>query len=85
MSTDIFIGLNAIRALSMISLILVFASRCAILSICPIIWLIIFLNSIVVMVQDVNAFNRFMDARQNTPSGSANATMSAMMNRDYIS
>jgi hypothetical protein len=61
---DIFIGLNIIRALSIISLLLVFAS------------------SIVSLVHDVEAVNRFIAEGGHLPqTDSANATSSEL---DYI-
>lgn len=57
-----FIGLNIVRALSIVSLILVFAS------------------SILVLVNDVEAFNEFQHAMQTNP----NATAEALRDCDYI-
>lgn len=60
--TVTFIGLNIVRALSIVSLILVFAS------------------SILVLVNDVEAFNEFQHAMQTNP----NATAEALRDCDYI-
>ena len=61
---DIFIGLNVIRVLSIIGLILVFSS------------------SILVMVDDIQAVNRFMSAAQTT--GSNSTVTDSMLDCDYI-
>ncbi|KAJ8506942.1 hypothetical protein ONZ45_g10630 [Pleurotus djamor] len=60
-----FIGLNVVRFLSIIALILVFAS------------------SIVVMVHDIEAVNRFA-AVGSVPGASNNATTEALLDSDYI-
>jgi len=68
----IFLGLNAVRALSMVALILVFAS------------------SILVMVQDIKAYNNFISAKQATSSvdptsGNVTSTFdTSMLDCDYI-
>ncbi|EJD05198.1 uncharacterized protein FOMMEDRAFT_58262, partial [Fomitiporia mediterranea MF3/22] len=60
----IFIGLNVIRVLSIIGLILVFSS------------------SILVMVDDIKAVNRFVSAAQTT--GSNSTVTDSMLDCDYI-